>query len=107
MGTKNSSTQVEQTTSNAGLPPLAPMGTVLEVRDIKQAIKFYETLGFQLDTALRFSIAVSWRTCICISLGSITISRSLWFSSTETEFVVKSTPTQSCGIARTVSSKAE
>ena len=52
METTNSSSAVEQSTSGAGLPPLAPMGSVLGVRDIQQAIKFYETLGFHLDTAL-------------------------------------------------------
>ena len=46
MGTTNSSTPMEQSLPNA------PMGTVLGVKDIEQAIKFYKTLGFQLDTAL-------------------------------------------------------
>ena len=46
MGMTNSSTPMEQSIPNA------PMGTVLEVKDIEQAIKFYKTLGFQLDTAL-------------------------------------------------------
>jgi hypothetical protein len=46
METTNSSTTVEQSTLNA------TMGAVLGVKDIEQAIKFYQTLGFQLDTAL-------------------------------------------------------
>jgi len=52
MGTKNSSTQTGQDTSNADDSALAPLGTVLGVSDMQQAIKFYETLGFKLDTAL-------------------------------------------------------
>jgi len=52
MATKKASSKVKQSESNAGSPPIAPMGMVLGVRDIEQAIKFYETLGFQLDTAL-------------------------------------------------------
>jgi uncharacterized glyoxalase superfamily protein PhnB len=31
---------------------LAPMGTVLGVKDIEKSIKFYKTLGFKSDTAL-------------------------------------------------------
>lgn len=31
---------------------LAPMGTVLGVKDIERSIKFYKTLGFELGTAL-------------------------------------------------------
>ncbi|RPI24624.1 MAG: VOC family protein [Chloroflexota bacterium] len=31
---------------------MAPMGTVLGVKDIGEAIRFYETMGFRLDTAL-------------------------------------------------------
>jgi uncharacterized glyoxalase superfamily protein PhnB len=42
----NSSRTVEQSTLNA------TMGAVLGVKDIEQAIKFYQTLGFQLETAL-------------------------------------------------------
>jgi catechol 2,3-dioxygenase-like lactoylglutathione lyase family enzyme len=30
---------------------LSPMGTVLGVKDIETSIKFYTTLGFELDTA--------------------------------------------------------
>jgi uncharacterized glyoxalase superfamily protein PhnB len=32
--------------------PYATMGAVLGVKDMDQAIQFYQTLGFQLDTAL-------------------------------------------------------
>jgi len=52
MGKKNSSMQIEQSTANESAPSLALLGTVLGVRDMEQAIKFYETLGFRLDTAL-------------------------------------------------------
>ena len=46
METINSSTMIEQSTPNA------TMGTVLGAKDIDQAIKFYQTLDFRLDTAL-------------------------------------------------------
>jgi uncharacterized glyoxalase superfamily protein PhnB len=52
MGTGNSSTTVERDTSTAGLPPLAPIGAVLGVKDIEQASRFYQTLGFQQQFAL-------------------------------------------------------
>jgi catechol 2,3-dioxygenase-like lactoylglutathione lyase family enzyme len=32
--------------------PNATLGAVLGVKDMEQSIKFYQTLGFQLDTAL-------------------------------------------------------
>ena len=46
METTNSSTKVEQSALNA------TMGAVLGVKDIGQAIKFYQTLGFKLESAL-------------------------------------------------------
>jgi len=52
METTDSSIPGEQSTGEAGGPPLASLGMVLGVKDIAQAIKFYEMLGFHLDTAL-------------------------------------------------------
>jgi len=52
MGSTNPSTAGDQVRSNAGLPPLAPMGAVLGVKDIEQASRFYQTLGFQQQFAL-------------------------------------------------------
>lgn len=46
METTSSSTKVEQSALNA------TMGAVLGVKDIGQAIKFYQTLGFKLESAL-------------------------------------------------------
>ena len=51
-GRTNPSTATEQPTSNAGLPPQAPMGAHLAVKDIEQASRFYQTLGFQQQFAL-------------------------------------------------------
>jgi len=50
-GRTNSSTATEQPPSNAGSPP-APMGAVLGVKDIGQASRFYQTLGFQQQFTL-------------------------------------------------------
>jgi uncharacterized glyoxalase superfamily protein PhnB len=52
MGTTNIPSTFEPSPSNATLPPLAPMGAVLGVKDIEQAIRFYQKLGFQLEAAL-------------------------------------------------------
>ena len=52
MGTTNPSTDVERSASNVGLPPMAPMGAVLGVKDIEQASRFYQTLGFHQQFAL-------------------------------------------------------
>ena len=52
MGSTRPSTAGEQATSHAGLPPLAPMGAVLGVKDIEQASRFYQMLGFQQQFAL-------------------------------------------------------
>ena len=47
------STAVEQSTANAGLPSLAPLGAALGVKDIEQASRFYQkTLGFQQQFTL-------------------------------------------------------
>ena len=51
-GRTNPSTATEQPTSNAGSPPPAPLGAHLAVKDIEQASRFYQTLGFQQQFAL-------------------------------------------------------
>ena len=48
----SSATAVEPPASDAGSPPLAPMGAVLGVKDIEQASRFYQTLGFRQQFAL-------------------------------------------------------
>ena len=48
----NPSTGTEQPTSNASLPPQALMGAHLAVKDIEQASRFYQTLGFQQQFSL-------------------------------------------------------
>jgi uncharacterized glyoxalase superfamily protein PhnB len=52
MGSTSPSTAGEQATSHAGLPPLAPMGAVLGVKDIERSSRFYQTMGFQQQFAL-------------------------------------------------------
>ena len=52
METTNASSTVEQSTSNAGLPQLSPMGAVIGVKDIEQSSRFYQSLGFQEEIAL-------------------------------------------------------
>ena len=51
-GRTTSSTAAEQPTANAGSLPQAPMGAHLAVKDIEQASRFYQTLGFQQQFAL-------------------------------------------------------
>src|SRR5262249_39284887 len=51
-GKTNSSTATEQPTANVRSPQPAPMGAVLGVKDIEQASRFYQTLGFQQQFAL-------------------------------------------------------
>jgi uncharacterized glyoxalase superfamily protein PhnB len=69
MGSTSQSTASEQATSNAGLPAMAPMGAVLGVKDIEQASRFYQMLGFQQQFALpradgQLTIAVlNYRSC--------------------------------------------
>ncbi len=48
----NVSSTGEPFPSNAGLPQLSPMGAVIGVKDIEQASRFYQTLGFQQEMAL-------------------------------------------------------
>ena len=62
-GRTNPSTATEQPTSNAGSPLQARMGAHLAVKDIEQASRFYQTLGFLQQFALpdaggRLTIAV-------------------------------------------------
>lgn len=52
METTKAFTPIEQASSNAELPFPAPMGAVLGVRDIEQASRFYQTIGFQQQFAL-------------------------------------------------------
>jgi uncharacterized glyoxalase superfamily protein PhnB len=53
MRTKEKATPVAQSTLNAELPSLAPLGVVLGVKDIEKASRFYQkTLGFQQQFAL-------------------------------------------------------
>ncbi|HET9588188.1 MAG TPA: VOC family protein [Anaerolineales bacterium] len=52
MAKKTLSTKTEKRRENALETAPAPMGTVLGVSNMEKAIKFYESLGFKLDTAL-------------------------------------------------------
>jgi uncharacterized glyoxalase superfamily protein PhnB len=51
-GRRSSATAVGPPTSDADSRPLAPVGAVLGVKDIEQASRFYQTLGFQQQFAL-------------------------------------------------------
>lgn len=52
MAKKTLSTKTDKRGENASGTAPAPMGTVLGVSNMEKAIKFYESLGFKLDTAL-------------------------------------------------------
>jgi len=71
MGSTSPSTAGEQATTNAGLPPLAPMGAVLGVKDIERASRFYQALGFQQQFAL--PRADGQLTLAVLSSGSSTL----------------------------------
>src|SRR5262249_23854259 len=71
MGSTSPSTAGEQATSNAGPPPLAPMGAVLGVKDIERASRFYQALGFQQQFAL--PRADGQLTLAVLSYGSSTL----------------------------------
>ena len=71
MGSTSPYTPGEQATSNAGLPPLAPMGAVLGVKDIEQASRFYQLLGFQQQFAL--TRADGQLTIAVLNYGSSTL----------------------------------
>ena len=76
MGTTNPSIAVEQTTSDSGSPPPAPLGAVLGVKNIEQASRFYQSLGFQEQFALpradgRLTLAVLGYEASTLLLGRL------------------------------------